>query len=100
MGSLFRLAMVSTALPPAWFAVTLEAPRLFTLSIAFCFGFLQKKRIILVTRIASEEAILDRLADARIATPVGSRWRHVKSDTVYAVQDHIVEESDLSIRVV
>ncbi len=39
------------------------------------------------------------LALRREEIPVGSLWRHIKSDTLYTVKDIVVVESDLTLAV-
>ena len=39
------------------------------------------------------------LALRRKEVPVGSLWRHIKSDTLYTVKDIVVIESDLTLAV-
>lgn len=45
-----------------------------------------------------DELILE-LKEKRKEVPVGSLWRHIKSDTLYTVKDLVVVESDLTLAV-
>lgn len=45
-----------------------------------------------------DELLLD-LNAKRKEVPVGSLWRHIKSDTLYTVRDLVVVESDLTVAV-
>ena len=45
-----------------------------------------------------DELLLD-LNAKRKEVPVGSLWRHIKSDTLYTVKDLVVVESDLTVAV-
>lgn len=45
------------------------------------------------------DILLYALANKREEVPVGSIWRHIKSDTLYTVKDIVVVESDLTLAV-
>lgn len=45
------------------------------------------------------DILLYDLANKREEVPVGSLWRHVKSDTLYTVKEIVVVESDLTLAV-
>ena len=44
-------------------------------------------------------SLLQDLEKSYEEIPVGSLWRHVKSDTLYTVKDVVVVESDLTLAV-
>lgn len=44
-------------------------------------------------------SLLQDLEKSYEEIPVGSLWRHVKSDTLYTVKDIVVVESDLTLAV-
>ena len=44
-------------------------------------------------------SLLQDLEKSYKEIPVGSLWRHVKSDTLYTVKDIVVVESDLTLAV-
>lgn len=52
------------------------------------------------SKTSSEAEILDRLKSVRKTAPVGTIWHHLKSGHLYKVTDYVVDESDLSVRVV
>lgn len=45
------------------------------------------------------DILLYDLANKREEVPVGSLWRHLKSDTLYTIKDIVVVESDLTLAV-
>lgn len=45
------------------------------------------------------DILLYELSNKREGVPVGSLWRHIKSDTLYTVKDIVVVESDLTFAV-
>lgn len=45
------------------------------------------------------DILLYDLSNKREEVPVGSLWRHIKSDTLYTVKDIVVVESDLTLAV-
>ena len=47
----------------------------------------------------SLEEVQEDLSLKRKEVPVGSLWRHIKSDTLYTVKDLVVVESDLTFAV-
>lgn len=49
--------------------------------------------------IKNLDELLLELKEKRKEVPVGSLWRHLKTDTLYTVKDIIVVESDLTFAV-
>ena len=47
----------------------------------------------------SLEEVQEDLSLKRKEVPIGSLWRHIKSDTLYTVKDLVVMESDLTFAV-
>ena len=45
------------------------------------------------------DILLADLSNKREEVPVGSLWRHLKTDTLYTVKDIVVVESDLTLAV-
>ena len=45
------------------------------------------------------DILLYDLSSKREEVPVGSLWRHLKTDTLYTVKDIVVVESDLTLAV-
>lgn len=45
------------------------------------------------------DILLYDLSNKREEVPVGSLWRHIKTDTLYTVKDIVVVESDLTFAV-
>lgn len=45
------------------------------------------------------DILLYDLSNKRKEVPVGSLWRHIKSDTLYTVKDIVVVESGLTLAV-
>jgi hypothetical protein len=45
------------------------------------------------------DILLYDLSNKREEVPVGSLWRHLKTDTLYTVKDIVVVESDLTLAV-
>lgn len=43
--------------------------------------------------------LISELSGKRKEVPIGSLWRHVKSDKLYTVKDIVVVESDLTLAV-
>ena len=45
------------------------------------------------------DELLSELKEKRKELPVGSLWRHIKTDTLYTIKDIVVVESDLTFAV-
>lgn len=43
--------------------------------------------------------LISELSGKRKEVPIGSLWRHIKTDTLYTVKDIVVVESDLTLAV-
>lgn len=47
----------------------------------------------------SLDDLISKLSEKRKEVPIGSLWRHIKTDNLYIVKDIVVVESDLTFAV-